>query len=417
MNVIQINGLTKAYGGTRAVDGLNMRVGQGDIYGFVGKNGAGKSTTMKMIAGLVTPTSGSIKLFDEQRADGGFSSSFSRIGTLIEQPGLLPNFSAFENLMMKALSIGVVRPREQCTELLTLVGLEDAGARKTKKFSLGMKQRLGLALALVGSPDLLLLDEPFNGIDPEETRALRSVLMRLNHERGVTMVISSHVLDQLNRMATRFGVIREGSMVREFTEEELHAACGSSVRVKTTDPARSLAILEEHLAGATFRVEPDHGIVVTGAGGARRPLRRSAAQRATRRRAVRPGQRRFLACSPPPIKRSSSSACSNATSKSILWNSWEEQTTPPSPPSNHGGRPWEASSSTPSSSAPSRICFPRGADASEPACSRKRRGAAISELARSSKRPCAPESNPETHPSQEHVPLLAHAPHGRSPLC
>ena len=152
MNVIQINGLTKAYGGTRAVDGLNMRVGQGDIYGFVGKNGAGKSTTMKMIAGLVTPTSGSIKLFDEQRTDGGFSSSFSRIGTLIEQPGLLPNFSAFENLMMKALSIGVVRPREQCTELLTLVGLEDAGARKTKKFSLGMKQRLGLALALVGRP-------------------------------------------------------------------------------------------------------------------------------------------------------------------------------------------------------------------------------------------------------------------------
>lgn len=269
MNVIQINGLTKAYGGTRAVDGLNMRVGQGDIYGFVGKNGAGKSTTMKMIAGLVSPTSGSIKLFDEQRADGGLSSSFSRIGTLIEQPGLLPNFSAFENLMMKALSIGVVRPREQCTELLTLVGLEDAGARKTKKFSLGMKQRLGLALALVGSPDLLLLDEPFNGIDPEETRALRSVLMRLNHERGVTMVISSHVLDQLNRMATRFGVIREGSMVREFTEEELHAACGSSVRVKTTDPARSLAILEEHLAGATFRVEPDHGIVITGAGGTR----------------------------------------------------------------------------------------------------------------------------------------------------
>jgi len=238
MNVIQINGLTKAYGGTRAVDGLNMRVGQGDIYGFVGKNGAGKSTTMKMIAGLVTPTSGSIKLFDEQRTDGGFSSAFSRIGTLIEQPGLLPNFSAFENLMMKALSIGVVRPREQCTELLTLVGLEDAGARKTKKFSLGMKQRLGLALALVGSPDLLLLDEPFNGIDPEETRALRSVLMRLNHERGVTMVISSHVLDQLNRMATRFGVIREGSMVREFTEEELHTACGSSVRVKTTDPAQ-----------------------------------------------------------------------------------------------------------------------------------------------------------------------------------
>lgn len=270
MNVIETHGLTKSYGATRAVDSLDMRVTRGDIYGFVGKNGAGKSTTMKMLAGLSTPTAGTMKLFGaEAENTPAFSSAFSRIGALIENPGLLPNFSAFENLMMKALSIGVVNPRAQCVELLELVGLDPASPRKTKKFSLGMKQRLGIALALVGSPDLLLLDEPFNGIDPEETRALRSALMRLNHERGVTMVISSHVLDQLNRMATRFGVIRSGRMVREFTEEELHAACGSSVRVKTTDPARSLAILEEHLPGAAFRVEPDCGIMITGASGAR----------------------------------------------------------------------------------------------------------------------------------------------------
>ena len=269
MNVIETHGLTKAYGGVRAVDSLDMHVARGDIYGFVGKNGAGKSTTMKMVAGLATPTTGSIKLFGTERGEGTFSSAFSRIGALIEQPGLLPNFSAFENLMMKALAVGVVHPREHCAELLELVGLEDSGARKTKKFSLGMKQRLGLALALVGSPDLLLLDEPFNGIDPEETRALRGALMRLNHERGVTMVISSHVLDQLNRMATRFGVIRAGRMVREFTEEELHTSCGSSVRVRTTDPARSLAILEQQLAGAAFRVEPDGAIVITRAGGMR----------------------------------------------------------------------------------------------------------------------------------------------------
>ncbi|OUN88742.1 ATP-binding cassette domain-containing protein [[Collinsella] massiliensis] len=269
MNVIETYALTKAYGSVRAVDGLDMRVAQGDIYGFVGKNGAGKSTTMKMIAGLDAPTAGTIKLFGAERTGGAFSSAFSRIGALVEQPGLLPNFSAYENLMMKALSVGVVRPREQCRELLELVGLEEVGPRKAKKFSLGMKQRLGLALALVGSPDLLLLDEPFNGIDPEETRALRGVLMRLNHERGVTVVISSHVLDQLNRMATRFGVIKAGHMVREFTEDELHAACGSSVRVKTADPARSLAILEERLAGAAFRVEPDGGIVISGTQGAR----------------------------------------------------------------------------------------------------------------------------------------------------
>ena len=169
MNVIKTYALTKAYGSVRAVDGLDMRVAQGDIYGFVGKNGAGKSTTMKMIAGLDAPTAGTIKLFGAERTGSAFSSAFSRIGALVEQPGLLPNFSAYENLMMKALSVGVVRPREQCRELLELVGLEEVGPRKAKKFSLGMKQRLGLALALVGSPDLLLLDEPFNGIDPEET--------------------------------------------------------------------------------------------------------------------------------------------------------------------------------------------------------------------------------------------------------
>lgn len=269
MNVIELHDLSKVYGGTRAIDHLDMHVVQGDIYGFVGKNGAGKSTTMKIVSGLSTPTSGTVKIFGSEMPRGGLSSAFSRIGTLIEQPGILPNFSARENLMMKALSIGVAHAAAQCTDLLKLVGLDPASTRKAKKLSLGMKQRLGVALALVGSPDLLLLDEPFNGIDPEETRALRQALVQLNHERGVTIVISSHVLDQLNRMANRFGVISAGRMVREFTEDDLHAACGSSVRVKTTDPTRSLAVLEERLAGMTFRVEPDGGIVITGGNGSR----------------------------------------------------------------------------------------------------------------------------------------------------
>lgn len=268
MNAIDIRGLTKRYGKTFAVDHLNMRVVSGDIYGFVGKNGAGKSTTMKMIAGLTTPTSGELALFNSVSAGqgraGSFSAAPSRIGALIEEPGVMPNFSAGENLMMKALAMGVVRPRKQVVELLQLVGLEVAGSRKVKKFSQGMKQRLGLALALVGSPDLLLLDEPFNGMDPETTRDLRRALVRLNQERGVTIVISSHVLDQLMRVCTRFGVIAAGRMVREFTDEELHSTCGSSVRVRTADPARALAILEERLAGATFRMEPDQAIVVSG---------------------------------------------------------------------------------------------------------------------------------------------------------
>ena len=268
MNVIDIRGLTKRYGKAFAVDHLDMQVAQGDIYGFVGKNGAGKSTTMKMIAGLTTPTSGELALFGSGETGAGRAGSFSggssRIGALIEEPGVMPNFSAGENLMMKALAMGVVRPRERVGELLQLVGLEAAGARKVKKFSQGMKQRLGLALALVGSPDLLLLDEPFNGMDPETTRDLRRALVRLNRERGVTIVISSHVLDQLMRVCTRFGVIAAGRMVREFTDEELHATCGSSVRVRTVDPARALAILEERLPASTFRVEPDQAIVIGG---------------------------------------------------------------------------------------------------------------------------------------------------------
>ena len=264
MNAIEAHTLTKRYGKRAVVDALDMHVAAGDIYGFVGKNGAGKSTTMKMAAGLVAPSSGSLNVLGENaaRRPGSFSGAPSHIGALIEEPGALPNFSATENLMQKALALGVIHPREQVAELLALVGLEEVGTRKVKHFSQGMKQRLGLALALVGSPELLLLDEPFNGIDPQTTRDLRRTLVRLNQERAMTIVISSHVLDQLMRVCTRFGVIASGRMVREFTDEELHAACVSAVRVKTADPARTLAILEERMPGAGLRVDPDQAIVV-----------------------------------------------------------------------------------------------------------------------------------------------------------
>ncbi len=274
MNFIQTRRLTKRYGSFVAVNELDMRVAAGDIYGFVGKNGAGKSTTMKMIAGLVAPTSGELSLFSQcpyartenasaSRA-ASFSTSFSRIGALIEEPGIIPTLSAEENMMAKALAVGVARPRACVRELIEVVGLQHTGARKVKKFSQGMKQRLGLALALIGSPDLLLLDEPFNGMDPETTRDLRQMLVALNRERNVTIVISSHVLDQLMRVANRFGVIAQGSMVKEFTDEELHAACGSTIRVKTAQPSLTLALLEERLPQARFRAEPDGAILVAG---------------------------------------------------------------------------------------------------------------------------------------------------------
>lgn len=264
MNVIETHGLTKRYRRKLAVDGLDMTVAAGDIYGFVGKNGSGKSTTMKMVCGLARPTSGEVVLFGDPAGGGATPQGFSRIGALIESPGVLASLTARDNLVAKALALGMTHAGQVADDLLALVGLDPRDRRRVKAYSLGMKQRLGLALALVGAPDLLLLDEPFNGLDPEATRAMRLTLVRLNHERGVTIVISSHVLDQLDRVATRFGVISDGRLTAEFTDAELHERCGSSVRVRLASPERGLALLEQALPQAAFRAEPDSALVVTG---------------------------------------------------------------------------------------------------------------------------------------------------------
>ena len=174
MYVIETCGLAKAYRGRRVVDGFDMHVAEGDIYGFVGKNGAGKSTVMRMIDGLAAPTAGSISLFGHDAAAEG-DAVRARIGALINEPGLLPAMSARDNLMAKALAIGVPDAKGRADEMLRLVGLSDTGRKRARSFSQGMKQRLGIAMALVGSPDLLLLDEPFNGLDPEGTREMRSL--------------------------------------------------------------------------------------------------------------------------------------------------------------------------------------------------------------------------------------------------
>ena len=272
MNVIETRGLAKAYGERRVVSDFAMTVAAGDIYGFVGKNGAGKSTVMKMICGAVTPTAGEVVLFGaapERREGRGATASAAadqvrRIGVLIEQPGLLPNLTAYQNLQAKALAWGIVDGPARCEEVLRLVGLSGAGKQKVRGFSLGMRQRLGLALALLGSPDVLLLDEPFNGLDPEATRAMRNLIVRLAQTFGITVVISSHVLDQLDRMATRYGVIANGRMVREMSAEEVAAECGGSLRVRTADSPRALAVLEEAYPAAAFRAEPGGIIVVSG---------------------------------------------------------------------------------------------------------------------------------------------------------
>lgn len=177
----------------------------------------------------------------------------------------MPNLSAYRNLMAKALAWGIVDAPVRCEEVLRLVGLQGAGKRKVRGFSLGMKQRLGLALALLGNPDVLLLDEPFNGLDPEATRAMRNLIVRLNQTLGITVVVSSHVLDQLDRMATRYGVIADGRLVRQMSAEEMAAECGRSLRVRTADTARALALLQEAFPTVAFRAEPDGTLVATGA--------------------------------------------------------------------------------------------------------------------------------------------------------
>ncbi|MBW3091572.1 ATP-binding cassette domain-containing protein [Bifidobacterium sp. 82T10] len=263
MDAIRIRSLAKRYAGKRAVDDLAMTVPQGAIYGFVGKNGTGKSTVMKMIAGLATPSGGEITLFGN--APGGVQ----RVGALIENPGLLPHMSAFDTMMAQALALGVADPKPVCRDLLDQVGLGGTGRKKTGGFSLGMKQRLGLALALVGNPDLLLLDEPLNGLDPDGARTMRNYLVRLNQRRGITIVISSHVLDQLERMCTHYGVIANGHMVREMTAEQVQSECGDSLTVRTADTATALAVLEERLPDnpadpVRFAAEPDGSITIAG---------------------------------------------------------------------------------------------------------------------------------------------------------
>ncbi|MBT1171639.1 ATP-binding cassette domain-containing protein [Bifidobacterium sp. SO4] len=270
MDAIRIRSLAKRYAGKRAVDGFDMTVPQGAIYGFVGKNGAGKSTVMKMIAGLATLSGGEIALFgNTANLTTGRSGGVQRVGALIENPGLLPHMNAFDTMMAQALALGVADPKPVCHALLDQVGLGGTGRKKTSGFSLGMKQRLGLALALIGGPDLLLLDEPLNGLDPEGARAMRNYLVQLNQQRGITIVVSSHVLDQLERMCTHYGVIASGHMVREMTAEQVQAECGDSLTVRTADTAAALAILEDRLPvnpanPVRFAAEPDGSITIFG---------------------------------------------------------------------------------------------------------------------------------------------------------
>lgn len=254
-NVVEINNLCKTYKDTKAVVHVNMTIKKGDIYGFIGRNGAGKSTTLKMIVGLIFPTSGQIKLFGESR--NKFTDR--RIGSLIENPGLYPNLSAYDNMELKAIALGL-KDKEKIIELLNLVKLDYKSKKIVKKFSLGMKQRLAIALALLGNPDLLILDEPINGLDPEGIRQIREVIQYLNENKKMTIIISSHILGELSKIATRYGIIRDGQMIEEISAKELDQKCRDYLLLKVEQVEKAIPLLENDLGIYDYIVHENNEI-------------------------------------------------------------------------------------------------------------------------------------------------------------
>lgn len=240
--LLSTDSLTKRYGRHKAVNSVNIHIRQGDIYGLIGRNGAGKTTLLRMISGLASPTEGEFTLFGKRRKSA--YRYLSRVGTLIEAPGIYPNMSAADNLRLKCLAMGV-RKKGEIEELLDIVGLSETGKKKVKNFSMGMKQRLGIALALVGDPDLVILDEPINGLDPQGIAEVRDTLSRLNRERNLTMIISSHILEELSKIATRYGIIHDGVLLQELTREELLERCSERIELKTDDTRRACTVLDE----------------------------------------------------------------------------------------------------------------------------------------------------------------------------
>lgn len=249
MNAIEIIGLNKSFGAKRAVQGLNMTVPVGAIYGFIGENGSGKSTTEKIICGLLRPDGGEVKLFGRDYTDADVR---AKVGVLIEAPGCFANMTVWNNLMLQAENLGLENPEEEVRRLLKLVRMEGAAGNKYKNCSLGMKQRVGIAMALLGSPELLVLDEPINGLDADGMRIMREILTDVAGSGG-TVLVSSHILGELEKVATHYGIVRGGKMLREMTADELNADCRTFVALKARDMQAAEGLLKRKFS----RVETD----------------------------------------------------------------------------------------------------------------------------------------------------------------
>lgn len=240
MNAIEIRDLTKSFGEKQALCGLNMTVPVGAVYGFIGENGSGKSTTEKIICGLIHKSGGQVKLFGRDHTDADVR---AKVGVLIEAPGCFPNYSVWNNMMLQAANLSIKNAEEEVVKALKTVRMEGAASNKYKNCSLGMKQRIGIAMALLGAPTLLVLDEPINGLDADGMRIMREVLTDIIKDGKRSIVVSSHLLGELQKVATHYGIIRHGKMICEMTADELDASCRTYVALQTGDMNRSKMLL------------------------------------------------------------------------------------------------------------------------------------------------------------------------------
>ena len=254
--LLQTAGLTKQYGHHKAVDHVDLHIKKGAIYGFIGRNGAGKTTCLRMISGLASPTEGEISIFGYSGRK--LKNVRSRIGCLIEGPGLYKNMTAQDNLTVKCKLFGI-KKKGYIDELLETVGLKEAGKKKVRHFSLGMRQRLGIALALVGEPDLLVLDEPINGLDPQGIAEVRDTIQSLRDRRNMTVLISSHILEELSKIATDYGIIHNGSLLQELTREELMQRCSERIEMTLENPEAALPVLDS-MGFVSYQVVDRHHI-------------------------------------------------------------------------------------------------------------------------------------------------------------
>ena len=252
MNAIEIRNLTKSFRGMYALDGLNMTVPQGAIYGFIGENGSGKSTTEKCICGHLVPDKGQITLFGKPYTDAGVR---VRVSALIENTGCFPSSSVYSNLMMQAINLGLKDRTGEIERVLKIVRMEDNAKLQFKKCSLGMKQRIGIAMALLGDPALLILDEPINGLDTDGMRLMREILVDITKNYGCTVLISSHILGELEKIATHYGIIRQGKMIKEIAATEMDSRSQNYVSLKTGDMQKAADILRQSGRKVVFSEE------------------------------------------------------------------------------------------------------------------------------------------------------------------